>query len=1277
MSARRFTSVVLASLCTLVGLLALGDGPALALPYHKYEAQIAGGGPMAVDGGDLLVNEGGRLAEYDASSDALLAQLSASSLGLEGFSSGVAVSGGEVYVGVSRDAVAVLGIGACGTVECATVQGEWKGAKTPNGSFVDNESGEQAGTINGVAVDNSTSATDWAKGDVFVAVRGSSSNLDVVDVFDPKAAQAPGEEPPLVAQLTSASVENGPFEPNTFGGSDVMAVSSANGDVMVANERSVVDVFEPTGLGEYAFVRKLTGPTSSTSFAFISGVAVGGGSGTGAGDIFVSDRRQFAAAPEEVNTVWEFSPTGEFQGGIVGTPTESFSNPGAVAADSALGKLFVDGGSGIDVFGVLVVPDVAMEGVANAKYEPERNSWALDLRGSVNPDGAGSATCRFMWGSTPALGNEARCEGPGESDADPVPNGSSPVGVHAGVSGLAPDTTYYYRLQAFNANGPNEGEEVQDQQFTTGGPGVHGESASSVTSTSVTLNAEIDPDNASTSYYFQYGTSTAYGESVPLAPGVAFGSGKGDVGVSVHLQGLAAGMVYHYRVVAVGESGGEVVTVTGSDETFTTQAVGSLFTLPDGRAWELVTPPDKQGAGIITVGGDEYGDDIQAAGSGDGITYDTTAPIVADPAGSRSLESTQAISLRSASGVWSTQDIATPHNEGAAEFPIGETSEYRLFSDDLSLGFVQPVGDTPLGSLPVGSEKTVYLREADGEYEALVTSGNVQPGCKFGGLSETYGGVKFVDATPDMSHVLVTGPGCLYPGGADGLYEWSEGGLRPVDVLPDGEIVGGGLAGVRRGISNDGSRVVWESGGVLYLRDMASGETVQVAEGASFQIGDGEESRLFFTSGGSLDVFEVTSGSGQPLAGETTKLADSGVEGEVLGAGEDGSYVYFVDSGVLGDGAEHGAENGGHNLYVEHYDATAKTWEPPSFIALLSSEDSPSWAPENGHLSKMTSRVSPNGRYLAFMSDRSLTGYENRDANNNVPDEEVFLYDAGTGRLVCASCDPTGARPVGLFVGEHAEEHALVDDIKTWENHWLAANIPGWTPSSLNSPATYQSRYLSDSGRLFFNSSDALVPADVNGKEDVYEYEPAGVGSCQTPAYGQSASDVFVEGAGGCVGLISAGTSSAESAFLDASESGGDVFFLTSSRLAPQDVDTSYDIYDAHECTTAVPCAPPPVAVPPACTTADSCKPAPSLQPAIFGAPASETFAGSGNVVASGSTPVVTGRSLTRAQKLAKALKACARRPKRKRAACRRLARKRYGASSARVEKSLSVKAER
>ena len=65
-----------------------------------------------------------------------------------------------------------------------------------------------------------------------------------------------------------------------------------------------------------------------------------------------------------------------------------------------------------------------------------------------------------------------------------------------------------------------------------------------------------------------------------------------------------------------------------------------------------------------------------------------------------------------------------------------------------------------------------------------------------------------------------------------------------------------------------------------------------------------------------------------------------------------------------------------------------------------------------------------------------------------------------------------------------------------WFERWLAANRPGLDRRRARVRALYQSRYLSDSGRLFFDSSDALVPQDANGTEDVYEYEPAGVGSC-------------------------------------------------------------------------------------------------------------------------------------------------------------------------------------
>ena len=76
-----------------------------------------------------------------------------------------------------------------------------------------------------------------------------------------------------------------------------------------------------------------------------------------------------------------------------------------------------------------------------------------------------------------------------------------------------------------------------------------------------------------------------------------------------------------------------------------------------------------------------------------------------------------------------------------------------------------------------------------------------------------------------------------------------------------------------------------------------------------------------------------------------------------------------------------------------------------------------------------------------------------------------------------------------------AAKHGPQKSARAPINHWLAGSIPGWD-NLRERPATYQPRYLSDSGRLFFDSPDALVPRDTNGLEDVYEYEPEGVGGC-------------------------------------------------------------------------------------------------------------------------------------------------------------------------------------
>jgi hypothetical protein len=173
--------------------------------------------------------------------------------------------------------------------------------------------------------------------------------------------------------------------------------------------------------------------------------------------------------------------------------------------------------------------------------------------------------------------------------------------------------------------------------------------------------------------------------------------------------------------------------------------------------------------------------------------------------------------------------------------------------------------------------------------------------------------------------------------------------------------------------------------------------------------------------------------------------------------------------------------------------------------------------------------------------------------------------------------------------------------------------LPGWT-----SPF-YRSRYLFNNGRLFFDSTDALVPQDTNSTEDAYQFEPVGVGGCTT------ASSTFVVVSDGCVGLISSGTSKEASAFIDASESGGDVFFLTPAQLSPLDTDSAIDIYDAHECGAGEDCSAPLSTPVPACE-GDACQ-SPAAAPEDP-TPGSLTYQGPGNPL----TPAVGSKTKAKAK---------------------------------------------
>ena len=725
---------------------------------------------------------------------------------------------------------------------------------------------------------------------------------------------------------------------------------------------------------------------------------------------------------------------------------------------------------------------------------------------------------------------------------------------------------------------------------------------------SATLQAFINPNQVFTTYHFEYGLGDCATSSCLTAPpsDAAIGAGDEPVLVSQKITGLQPETTYHYRVVAKNALG----TTASIDRTFTTQTGGLGFNLIDRRAWEMVSPPDKHGALVLSgfINGH-----VQAAADGNGLAYATLGSVVADPTGSRSLEASSPLARREGEG-WLSQDLTSPNSRTAPL--LLARGEYTLFNPDLSEALLEPRDGTNLS--PEASERSPYLRQNTDPplYRPLVTAkegfANVPPGTEFGnedpktGVQTSLSFVTVQAASPDLEHVVLRSIVPLGPGTPEfGMYHWFEGQLTPVSVLPDaegGEMVGGqagsGILSVRHAISDDGSRVFWSapqsSPRGLYVRDTRSEATVRLdvpESGVSggegevlFQGASADGSVVFFTdrvrltqdaSSEGADLYRCELPPSGPLTG-CAELEDlsaplagseepSEVQGLLPGFGEDGNTAYFVAMGKLDPGPNQGgdvAAADAPNLYVWHQGAGVR------YIATLSSEDSADWGLVRTILSaeRLSPVSSPNGRYLTFMSERSLYGEDNLGTASLQPVERVFLFDQQNETLVCVSCDPTGASPEDPETSPGGQEQQLIDSEKAlidpygqWEGTALGAMVPPATRTELVGISLYRTRVVQDDGRVFFNARDSLVSTDSNHTWDVYQYEPIGVGTCGTSPADAGNSHI----AGGCLSLLSSGTANEPSIFLDASASGDDVFFLTPAKLSVTDHDDEADVYDA------------------------------------------------------------------------------------------------------------------
>lgn len=814
----------------------------------------------------------------------------------------------------------------------------------------------------------------------------------------------------------------------------------------------------------------------------------------------------------------------------------------------------------------------------------EITGTSAHFSGTVNPNAPKDAS--ELGGGSPeeeAIKNayntswRFECEpGCGSPSGEPVGADNDPNAVDAVTGGLEPNTTYTVKLIAENAGGPNN--EPAEATFKTAAVAPAPSSyykapVRELTATEATIQASVNPRNSAvTECRFEWGVDESYGNSVPCAEDP--GSGGRPIPVAARLTGLQPATTYHFRVIVANAAG----PAEGEDQHFVTLAsapdasatcpneqfrTGLAQVLPECRAWEMVSPLDKNGADIAAEGNSHF-----SSLDGNAFAYFSRGTF-ADTIGSAGIGLSQYISRRSPEG-WRTEATTPTPALNAFQLVIGSTVFFR-FSDDLErvVGFAY---DLPAASDDTPEVLNLYqLTTASGALRTISRS-QVDP------VGPIDFGEGALAVSADARHVAFSHTPRLLPGvpaGVPSTYEWEEGELRVAGILPNGEIPEEGSRLARNEVSPrfhnamspDGSRVAFVSppfDGQLYLRRNHS-NTVWVSEpevsdsvekptNVNFEYTSPDSRHVLFLTDSQMvdeddnsgtDLYLYSDGPDPELESNLTLISTSGNLGTkaVVGTSDDASVIYYWSQGELYRWAD-----GDRRLIA------------PDLREML---DWTGHKPYVAYESPGASRVSADGNRLVLFTNSpgaeekyGLTG----QVTNGYP--QFYVYDNASDMWTCASCPPSREGASG------------------------AATVVPHANNAVAEFSVARPRYLTRDGRfLFFSSPDALLPEDTNGVSDAYRYE------IDT----------------GQIALLSPGNRPNGAWFVEASPSGEDVFIATRDSLLERDTDKLVDIYDvrvdggfAEPPSRQAPCS------------GDACHP-PSPSPPPSKGTASEAFAGPGN----------------------------------------------------------------
>jgi hypothetical protein len=569
-------------------------------------------------------------------------------------------------------------------------------------------------------------------------------------------------------------------------------------------------------------------------------------------------------------------------------------------------------------------------------------------------------------------------------------------------------------------------------------------------------------------------------------------------------------------------------------------------TLPDCRGYEMVSPLDKNLFDVISATVAPDASRVLFATAGGGFGDAESAPL------------SSAFLATRTGGSWTTKSVNPPVAPNA-ELGLEVGGVYML-ANDLTHGLELSYS----ALIPGDFEEPEFWIPYDRNFltGAFTNLGPEAP--HLPGLHRLEGAV----ATSNFSHIVYEGNG-YSPDTAvnvNSVYEWVDGKLRDVGILPGGALEAEGSKlgtyGTKRAtISDDGSRIFFAGGKLprqLYVREngsttvpvSASQRTPAEPEGEATYMGASDTGSLVFftdtarltndaTSEGDLYQFDVDSRVLSDITADANPL-DVGGAGflDILNYSQDGQYLYFAATGQMVPGQ---GISGQPNVYLAHAGTI-------TYVTTLSFEDAFDWH-ESPSVNR--TRISADGHRLSFLSVLPLTGYENKEHT------EMFLYDLDSGQIQCVSCNPTGGP---------------------------ATSDVAYGGSNFNGGSRQSSNMSSDGARLFFQSQEALVPQDTNGATDVYEWEA------------------------GKLYLLSGGQGNEISRFQAATPSGDDALITTRDRLVGQDTDGLADVYDARV-GGGLP-APPPAPTP--CSD-EGCHP-PRTAPPISLSPGSIAFSGPGNL---------------------------------------------------------------